>query len=242
MAKHIIIIIFALMLGSPAEARSQTQAPTALFIGDATMMADPAIYATLAAKLKARGYVIKSFGLPWNGDLTQWRTAAQTYTNWMSSYVSVFGTSPNGGLPTLGSGPIVIIGTSRGAYCAFQLAAAYPQIKYAVGMSPLVDVLQLTEFAGFTNPLHVETNLYGHASQLAGRSIFMEIGSQDYRVGIAPPDFLAYYIGMAATTGAPNYTIVTQPDVTLRIEASPGHTPPDDTFDNVVDWLAERVQ
>lgn len=239
MAKRIFTILALLLLSASAPA--QAAPPTALFIGPPEWMTDPTIYEPLVTELSERGYVIRNFGLPWNGDLNQWRVAATNYANWISDYVTVFGTSPTG-LPSLGSGPIVVIGTSRGAFCAFELAAAYPQIHYAVGISPLIDVTQIAEFAGFTNPLRVETNLYGHATQLKGRSIFMEIGSQDYRVGTAPADFLAYYIGMAATTGAPNYTIVTQPDVTVRIEASDGHSPPADTVANVVAWLAAKVQ
>lgn len=232
MAKHIITILIALFLGSPALAAS-AQTPIAVFIGDpATDGIDPAIYGTLVADLEAKGYVIEFTPIPWNGDLNYWRQVAQTTPNWMSVYTQDFASSVTGKQVLASTAPVVLVGTSRAAWCAFWLSATFPKFHTVVAFSPLIDVSIIAEFAGFTNPLGNALNPYGIASLLGQRSIFIEAGIDDQRVGTVPDAGISSFIGRSN----PNA------DLTVNLRPPALHQAPPGAFTDAVGWLAQRVR
>jgi esterase FrsA len=78
---------------------------------------------------------------------------------------------------------IGVIGISRGGFLAGHLAAADARIKVIVGLSPLVDLMALTEFRGTPRADAAEKLALIHlAPKLAGRSFWVGIGNTDERV------------------------------------------------------------
>ena len=86
------------------------------------------------------------------------------------------------GIP--GSERVVACGVSRAAYCALRLAAADRRILGAAGLAPVTDWRALTEFASVRDRPDVAALALDHwAADLAGRAVFLAIGSADGRVG-----------------------------------------------------------
>ncbi len=78
---------------------------------------------------------------------------------------------------------IAACGVSRGGFSALHLAAADPRIRCVAAFAPLVDLLSLREFDGMHE--HAATcslALVHLADKLAGRPIWMCVGSNDNRV------------------------------------------------------------
>ena len=78
---------------------------------------------------------------------------------------------------------LAMCGTSRGGFLAFHFAAIEPRIKAVAGISPVTDLLALTEFKG-TPPGSAAGRLaLTHiAPKLIGRYVWLSIGNHDERV------------------------------------------------------------
>jgi dienelactone hydrolase len=79
---------------------------------------------------------------------------------------------------------LVTAGVSRGGYCALRLAAADPRISAVAAFAPVTDWRVVTEFAAQRESrLLADLALARFAEQLAGRRVYVAIGSRDARVG-----------------------------------------------------------
>ena len=74
-------------------------------------------------------------------------------------------------------------GTSRGGFCALHLAAAEPQVRTVVCVSPVTDLRALREFKGVTAEQARPYNASALSARLVGRRIWISIGNSDQRVG-----------------------------------------------------------
>ncbi|MFA6240179.1 MAG: prolyl oligopeptidase family serine peptidase [Candidatus Hydrogenedentales bacterium] len=80
-------------------------------------------------------------------------------------------------------GRIAVSGTSRGGYMALRLLAADERIAAGAGFAPVTDWSVLTEFAADRDREDVKGLWLSHfAHELAGRNIYIAIGSHDNRV------------------------------------------------------------
>jgi len=78
---------------------------------------------------------------------------------------------------------IVVTGISRYAYLAMRLMAADPNLRIGGAFAPVTDWRDLSEFSEQRNLKQIaDLRLSLFADQLAGRKIYMAIGSQDQRV------------------------------------------------------------
>ena len=78
---------------------------------------------------------------------------------------------------------LAICGTSRGGFLAFHFAASEPRIKAVAGISPVTDLLALSEFKGTAADSLAEKLAVTHiVSQLIGRPMWLSIGNHDERV------------------------------------------------------------
>jgi len=85
------------------------------------------------------------------------------------------------GIP--GSDRIVACGVSRAAYCALRLAAADRRILAVAGLAPVTDWRALSEFAAVKDRAEIAALVLDNwAVELAGRGVFLAIGSADARV------------------------------------------------------------
>lgn len=78
---------------------------------------------------------------------------------------------------------LAICGTSRGGFLSFHFAAVEPRIKAVAGISPVTDLLALTEFKGTPADSTAEKLTLTHlVPQLIGRPVWLSIGNHDERV------------------------------------------------------------
>jgi dienelactone hydrolase len=79
---------------------------------------------------------------------------------------------------------LMLSGVSRGGYCALRLAADEPRIAATAALAPVTDWRALTEFAAAKDrPDVAALDLEHRAARLAGKALFIAIGSSDHRVG-----------------------------------------------------------
>lgn len=123
---------------------------------------------------------------------------------------------------------VFVGGVSRGAFAAFHLALREHRFKSIIGLSPVVDLADLSEFEGYagdTNALHPRADALGHIST------FLSIQSHDERVRTRSTIALADEI------------IRTHPqpvDLTLRVDAGSGHTVTSQMRDAASAWIGAR--
>jgi predicted esterase len=123
---------------------------------------------------------------------------------------------------------VFVGGVSRGAWAAFQLSVADARFKNVLGLSPVVDLMALTEFAGCTK---APPALSQRADLLAMRSIFLSIQSRDDRVGTT------------ATVNLVSAIVDGKHDaeITLAIERGGQHTVSDGAIDAAKQWIERRL-
>lgn len=123
---------------------------------------------------------------------------------------------------------VFVGGVSRGAFAAFHLALREHRFKSAVGLSPVVDLADLSEFEGYAGDTRA---LRQQADRLGEISTFLSIQSHDERVRTRSTIALADEI------------IRTHPqpvDVTLRVEAGSGHTVTSQMRGAARGWIGAR--
>ena len=81
------------------------------------------------------------------------------------------------------NGKLVAYGISRAGYCCLRLAAADARVGAVAAVSPVTDWAILTEFSQ-CNTSHLRIERW--VDQLADKAVYLCIGSQDERVGVAP--------------------------------------------------------
>jgi dienelactone hydrolase len=80
-------------------------------------------------------------------------------------------------------GEVVVCGVSRAGYCALRLAAADPRVAGVAAFAPVTDWGELREFAAVReDPKVTALKLVNFVTGLAGRRIYIAIGSADDRV------------------------------------------------------------
>ncbi|QOZ78444.1 hypothetical protein XH83_25305 [Bradyrhizobium sp. CCBAU 53351] len=125
---------------------------------------------------------------------------------------------------------VFVGGVSRGAFAAFHLALRERRFKSVIGLSPVVDLSDLSEFEGYageTGALHQRADALGYVST------FLSIQSHDERVRTRSTIALADEI------------IRTHPppvDVTLRVEAGSGHTVTSQMRNAASAWIVARLR
>jgi pimeloyl-ACP methyl ester carboxylesterase len=228
MSKQVPAALACIFLMAAADSSIPRASPTAVFFGPHEYLT-ATFYVPLVERLAKDGFQIATIDIPCQGDLDCWRRKADTDPNWLASWLDNLPTQ----VDRLGAGPIVAIGTSRSGFIALLAAAHDRRLHNVIAVSPVVELTRLEEFKGFANSQRSSTDLYALAPALAERSVFIEIGSRDERVGTEPAVKLAREI---ATVGRP------VPDVTLIVAPADGHASPDDTFDNAERWVTARVR
>lgn len=196
-------------------------------------------FSTLAPSLAAAGYAVASMDAPCHGQdqagmaararhrLSTGRAMGEGLACWASQieatpsdYFAPFLQGVSALLTQLKSGGqvsgtrVVAIGISRGGYLALRAAAADPRITDVVLLAPVTDLSRLTEFSRKAP----DPGLYGldrHHAALAGKRIFMQIGSHDARVGTL--ESLHFVQGVLKAAGA------NKVDLTLLLTPLDGH-------------------
>jgi dienelactone hydrolase len=80
-------------------------------------------------------------------------------------------------------GRIVVSGTSRGGYMALRLLAADQRVAAAAAYAPVTDWRQLAEFADHRDRSVVAAlDLCEYTEEMAGKAVYVAIGSDDHRV------------------------------------------------------------
>jgi len=135
---------------------------------------------------------------------------------------------------------IAACGTSRGGFLAYHFAAGDARVKAVAGVSPVIDLLAVTEFKGLDK--HEVTralNLTQHADKLAGRAVWLSIGNNDLRVNT---DDSIVFIRKVTAASAAKQKDRTQPiPVDLIVGATVGHTAIPNAYELAAEWIARQV-
>jgi pimeloyl-ACP methyl ester carboxylesterase len=122
------------------------------------------------------------------------------------------------------------IGVSRGGYFALRAAAADPRIVDVVALAPVTDLSRLSEFSG----QKVNQAVYGldrFASVFARKRLFLQIGSNDDRVGTRE---VLHFVD-AITTKAGTDPV----DLTLSVLPLRGHSTAE--HERAAIWVQQRT-
>jgi len=131
---------------------------------------------------------------------------------------------------------VAVAGISRGGFLAFQVAARDPRFGAIVGFSPVTDLLALTEFTGAEHyPVVAALAGLQIVDRLAGRPIWIMIGSNDSRVGTSQ------CIAFARVLTAAGQTPDRVAPVELHVMPSPGHRTPTNAPKLAAAWLREQM-
>lgn len=157
-----------------------------------SLFKDP--YSLTARAFLKQGHRVLSFDLPCHGE------RVDKFGKWINGFRNSFiaGTDPfeifvedgqavitnciNRGLAT--PGKIAVGGASRAGYMALRLLAADTRIAAGIGMAPVTDWRQLSEFAPVRERGDVaDLQLTHFVKQMIGKHIYLAIGKNDNRVG-----------------------------------------------------------
>lgn len=237
-----------------AGARKSQPAPTLLVLatGIEQTLSRNEVYAKSGRFLSRKGFIHASVDVPCHGhDLLPGETGTMEAALWDwrkrieqgSALVPEFTAKVSAAIDFLiASGctdpdRIAVCGNSRGGFMALHAAAADERIKCAAAFVPVTDLLALREFEGMdTNPTVNDLALRHHAHKLAGRPVWIAIGSNDTRVSTDCAVELARKItGESIARGL-------RPLVDLHVVSAEGHSLHPTARKEAAEWIAQAVQ
>jgi dienelactone hydrolase len=115
---------------------------------------------------------------------------------------------------------VAVCGTSRGGFCALHFAAAEPRVLAVTCVSPVTNLLALSEFSGVTEMQVRPFNAAQLVDKLAGRAVWLSIGNDDSRVGTDDCIALARQLVATARRRQPDRRVV---PVELVVGPADGH-------------------
>lgn len=122
---------------------------------------------------------------------------------------------------------VAACGTSRGGFCALHFAAAEPRVRAVACISPVTNLLALSEFAGVTESQVQSISIPSIADKLAGRAVWLSIGNHDPRVSTDDCIATARRLVAAARERQADARVV---PVELIVGPSDGHHAIDDAY------------
>ncbi len=153
------------------------------------------IYSEPAKVFLAAGHRVLSFDLPYHGDRTEpghtkeidgLRDALlagdDPFARFITDARAAITTCIERGLSR--PGRVFVCGLSRAGYCVLRLAAEDSRVGGVAALAPVTDWRALREFAAVKERDDVAAlSLVNYAAPLAGRPVYLAIGSHDDRVG-----------------------------------------------------------
>ena len=133
---------------------------------------------------------------------------------------------------------LAICGTSRGGFLAFHFAASEPRIKAVAGISPVTDLLALTEFKGAAADGAADKLALTHiVPQLLGRPVWLSIGNNDQRVDTDP----AIASTRALVQASARQSLEAKPLIPVELVVAPsaGHSKIDQAHELLAVWLTK---
>jgi dienelactone hydrolase len=190
---------------------------------------DTAPPARMARKLYDRGIGTISLDLPCHGEdcrpnepkeLDGWRWRLSQGEDLLSAFIDDCKVTIDKLAGTIDRSRMYASGTSRGAFAAFQLASAESRIKSIAALSPVVDLLVLTEFVGFSNPPSIQVE------KIIDRKVWIAVRERDNR--ISGPAVIRFADKLARAGNSPM----------LRIVPGDHHTLDRESYIAAADWIA----
>ncbi len=219
-----------------------SRAPTLIFLATSLENTFNATYGGVARRAGDAGWVVVSIDLPAHGEdrrpdeipnaeLWAWRARTERgedilrrFTRQVSAVITLLIRSGEAD-----PARIFIGGISRGGYMALHAAAADSRIAGVVGLIPVTELTALIEFKGF--PAAKRANAAVVAPALAGRPIWITIGTNDDRVGTAAcVRFAQAVVAAAARKHVRNR-------LELHVREANAHSYPPDAEDQAAAWL-----
>jgi len=208
--------------------------------------------------LAGKGYTVVSLDVPGHGrdvrpgetadSIRAWRARIEHGDNFVDEFVArastVLGYLVDEGYSD--SRRVAASGTSRGAYVALQFAASDPRVAAVVAFIPVTNLLALSEFEDLEGTQSKSGQaalrmarmlaLRNVAGKLAGRPIWICIGSNDRRVDTESAiEFSRKLEEVAIAAGK-------APAVDLRVTATQGHRVYGKGHEDAATWILMQLQ
>jgi pimeloyl-ACP methyl ester carboxylesterase len=130
---------------------------------------------------------------------------------------------------------VAAFGTSRGGFVSLHFAAADRRVTQVAGFAPVTDLFALREFATIQNEQPARAVCAARiADRLTDRSIWIMIGSTDFRVSTQRATQFAERVVEAALAQG------RAPNIELHIASSGGHALPPGAYEAGARWLRKQ--
>src|SRR5258708_1359099 len=136
---------------------------------------------------------------------------------------------------------VAAYGTSRGGFLAVHFAAADHRLRAVAGVSPVTNLLALSEFSGTKDQEKAkQLSLANQGPRLAGCAVWLSIGNHDERVSTDDAiDFTRAVVREAAAmSNDPNVVI----PVELVVAPAAGHTKIDQAHELLAAWIVKQFE
>ncbi|HVC95332.1 MAG TPA: prolyl oligopeptidase family serine peptidase, partial [Pirellulales bacterium] len=136
---------------------------------------------------------------------------------------------------------VAAYGTSRGGFLAVHFAAADRRVRAVAGVSPVTNLLALSEFSGTNAREKAEQlSLANQASRLAGCAVWVSIGNHDERVSTDDAiDFTRAVVREAAAKSHDPKVVI---PVELVVAPAAGHTKIDQAHELLAAWIVKQFE
>lgn len=199
--------------------------------GGVPRLAHEAGWAVVTLDLPAHGADVRDPERLPNAGLWAWRARleageniVESFTRRLSALVTLLIASGEAE-----SGRVFVGGISRGGFMALHGAAAEPRIAGIVALMPVTELGALLEFKGLAGA--GRSDVAGVASGLAGRAVWVTIGTNDDRVDTTASLRLAQAVATAAARAGRRNRLE------LHVREAQAHTYPEDTEALAAAWL-----
>jgi len=136
---------------------------------------------------------------------------------------------------------IAAYGTSRGGFLAVHFAAADRRVRAVAGISPVTNLLAISEFSATNDREKAKQLSLAHqAPRLAGCAVWLSIGNHDERVSTDDAiDFTRALVREAAAKSNDRNVVI---PVELVVAPAAGHTKIDQAHELLATWIVKQFQ
>jgi poly(3-hydroxybutyrate) depolymerase len=240
--KPTIVETNGLRFGVVRPAAVTRPAPTLIFLSTSLESTFNTTYGGIPRLAHDAGWIVVSLDVPghgrdirgdefdnagmytWRARLAGGENIVETFTRRLSAVVTLLVASGDAD-----ASRVFVGGISRGGFMALHAAAADPRIAAVVALAPVTELDVLMEFIGSADTSR--TDVSQQAAALAGRPVWITIGTHDDRVDTAACLRFAEAVASAAARGGKTSRLE------LHVRQAESHTYPSDAEPQAAAWL-----
>jgi dienelactone hydrolase len=230
--------------------RPPAPAPTLFVLGGSVESMDEIrLYSETGRQLSTQGWLYITVDIPCHGhdirenepgQLSGWAHRVKRGEDFVTPFVGRCGDVLDYLIEAGYTDPqrVAACGTSRGGFCALRLAAAERRVRAVSCVSPVTNLLALSEFDDVTTKQAAPHSILAFTDKLAGRAVWLSMGNDDARVNT--DDCIAVARSLVAESRRRHPELKTVP-VEMIVGPSEGHRAIDDAYSLAARFIAKHV-